>query len=76
MNAAEDLKKEFNARYIKLTDVSDRYFCWTENYTRDQAAKGLVPFPIFKAVNSIKSPWLVDVIDLADWLEKRRNSVR
>ena len=72
MNTAEDLKKEFQARFVKLNDVSEIYFGWTDNYTRDQAAKGLIPFPIFKAVDSTKSPWLVDVIDLADWLEKRR----
>ena len=72
MNTAEDLKQEFKARYVKLNEVTEVYFEWTENYTRDQAAKGLIPFPIFKAVDSPKAPWLADVIDVADWLEKRR----
>lgn len=29
-----------------------------------------LPFPVFRADNSKKSPWLVNLADLAAWLEK------
>jgi hypothetical protein len=72
MNTAEDLKKEFNARYVHLKQVTEKYLGWTEDYTRDQASKGLVPFRTFKAIKSHKAPWLVDVIDLAEYMQKMR----
>jgi hypothetical protein len=72
MTTAEDLKIEFSARFIELKKVTTKYFGWSEDFTRDQANKGLIPFRTFKAVKSNKAPWLVDVIDLANYLDKMR----
>lgn len=72
MNTVDDLKKEFNARFIELKQVTEKYLGWSEAFTRDQASRGLVPFRTFKAIKSNKAPWLVDVIDLANYMEKQR----
>jgi hypothetical protein len=72
MTTADDLKLEFNARFIDLKQVTAKYLGWSEDFTRDQANKGLIPFRTFKAVKSNKAPWLVDVIDLANYMEKQR----
>jgi hypothetical protein len=68
----EDLKIEFNARFVELKHVTAKYFGWSEDFTRDQASRGLIPFRTFKAVKSNKAPWLVDVIDLSNFMEKKR----
>ena len=72
MTTADDLKIEFSARFIELNQVTAKYLGWSEDFTRDQANKGLIPFRTFKAVKSNKAPWLVDVIDLANYLDKMR----
>lgn len=72
MNTVDDLKKEFNARFVLLKQVTEKYLGWSEDFTRDQASKGLVPFRTFKAIKSNKAPWLVDIIDLAEYLEKMK----
>jgi len=72
MSAGDDLKNEFQTRYPQLTTIAKKYLGWADEYTIRKASSGDVPFNIFKVVDSNKSPWLVDVYDFGDYLEKRR----
>lgn len=72
MNTAQSLKEQFGSIHPKLVDVADYYLNLSEGEAKKQATKGLIPFPVFKASNSNKAAWIVDVRDLAEYLERER----
>lgn len=41
---------------------------------RRRASVQTLPFPVFRAENSQKSVWLVNIADIAAWLEKSRQN--
>jgi hypothetical protein len=65
------LMAEFGQTDIPLETVADRYLGMDERVARAKAGRGELPFPAFRA-GSQKSPWLVRVTDLADWLDRER----
>jgi len=76
MNTAESLKEQFGAIHPKLTDVASYYLNQSEDTSTNNAAKGLIPFPIFKVSESNKAPWIVDVRELAKWLDEQQKNYR
>lgn len=72
MNYAQELKEQFGSIHPKLTDVAEYYLGLSPVVAKKHAAEGLIPFPIFKASRSNKSPWLVDVHDLAAYLRNQK----
>lgn len=70
MNTAEDLKQEFGTRFPKLEKVAAAYLnCSNKAVIYRKAAQGVLPFPIFKMAPGDKSPWLVDIKELAKHLD-------
>lgn len=70
MNTAEDLKKEFG-RFPKLADVAKVFLGIEDAVTLSRlAGSGKLPFPAFR-VGSEKSPWIVDVKYLAEFIDKK-----
>ncbi|WP_314338383.1 pyocin activator PrtN family protein [Acinetobacter guillouiae] len=41
---------------------------------KKRASKQDLPFPAFKAEESVKSQWLVNITDVAMWLNKQREN--
>ena len=72
IDTAQSLKEQFGTIHPYLTTVTSIYLNMDEAVAKNNAAKGLIPFPIFKASDSNKAPWLVDVRDLAEYLDNRR----
>jgi len=72
MNTEESLKEQFGSIHAKLVDVASVFLGLGEEAAKKQAAKGLIPFHIFKAGKSNKCPWLVDIRDLAVYLDEAR----
>ena len=70
MNTADDLKKEFGSRFPRAETVADKFLDLTPEQANRKAAKGDLPFPVFR-VGSAKSPWLVDIKHVADFIEKQ-----
>ena len=70
MAADEDLKTEFGSRYPRVEMVAAKFLDLTPEIANRRAAKGDLPFPVFR-IGSAKSPWLVDVKTLADFIEKQ-----
>ena len=73
---ADDLKKEFNTRFPKLDVVAARFFELEDKAViKKNALKGQFPFPVFRAnrtgIKSQSSPYLVDVEDLAKYLDEQ-----
>lgn len=70
MAVADDLKIEFGSVYPRVENVAAKFLDLTPEQATRKAAKGELPFPVFR-VGSAKSPWLVDVKTLADFIEKQ-----
>lgn len=74
MNTTENLLKEFGTQFPTLHEVSSRFFGWGDRVIRKHLAEGTFPIRTFKARPGRKSPWLIDVKDLAEYLESRQKS--
>lgn len=70
MAAVDDLKAEFGSRFPRVETVADKLLNLTPEQANRKAARGDLPFPVFR-VGSAKSPWLVDVKQVADFVEKQ-----
>lgn len=75
MAAADDLKAEFGSRYPRLEIVAEKFLDLTPEISSRRAAKGELPFPVFR-IGSAKSPWLVDVQALADFVESEARKAK
>jgi len=65
-------KNELDEKYVLLEDISKKYLGWEPTFAKKKAARGDVPFRIFKANSSGKSPWLVDVNDVEEYLKTQK----
>jgi hypothetical protein len=71
MTTANDLKKEFNCRFAPLELVADKILGIGEKEARKKYYQKELPFPAFFAFKSQRAKILVDVHDLADYLDKQ-----
>jgi len=72
LNVSKELREQFGSVHAKLTDVAQYYLNLNEESANRAAAKGDIPFKIFKAAKSNKAPWLVDVRDLEEYIDRKR----
>ena len=75
MNTAFLLLAEFNQADIPLESVATKYLGLDKREAYRRAAAAQLPFPAYRA-GSQKSPWLVNVNDLAEYLDKARAQAR
>jgi len=75
MNTLFLLMAEFNGRAaVPLEEVASKYLGTTDKITLSRKARsGQLPFPAFRAEQSQKAPWLVNINDLAAYLDKERD---
>lgn len=66
------LMAEFGQTDIPLETVAAKYLALDSVRAKRDAAAQRLPFPVYRA-GSQKSPWLVRVTDLADYLDRERN---
>ena len=71
MKTAFFLMAEFNTSQIPLEEVGKRYFGLSKERTLLRAARQDFPFHVYR-LGGQKSPWVVDVNDLAEWIEACR----
>ena len=72
MNSVFLLLAEFGQADIPLEQVAAEYLNLAPDKARREAAMARLPFPAYRA-GSQKSPWMVRVTDLAEWLDKKRD---
>lgn len=71
MNTAFALMARFESPTVKLKDVCEEFFGYTPK-TAEQKAKGQdLPVPTFKLRDSERSPSLINVTDLAAFIDER-----
>lgn len=66
------LMGEFGCAYIPLEPVAERYLGLQRREALTRAARGDLPFPVCRPGASQKSPWMVYIDDLAEWLDRER----
>ena len=73
MNTFFALQAEFGSPIAKLDDVAEKYLGIKPEKARMKAARAELPFPAFRG-GTQKSPWLVNIADLAKWLDEQREA--
>ncbi|MDR5901040.1 pyocin activator PrtN family protein [Halomonas icarae] len=71
------LLAEFEGRAeIPLEEVAPRYFGINARTASTRACAQALPVPVYRALDSQKSPWLVSAGDLAEYLDRRKAQAR
>ena len=74
---ADDLKAEFKTRFPTLEVVCERFLGLRDKYgIYKKYAAGEIPFSAFKAIKSQSAPLLVDVNDLAIYIDSQSKLAR
>ena len=75
MNTTFLLMAEFGSCQVPLDSISQKYLNMNSRIAERRAAEYALPFPCYRA-GSKKGPLLVDVNDLASYLDDQRKSAR
>ena len=75
MNTIFLLMAEFETADIPLERIAEKYLGIDGNQAKRQAAVQRLPIPCYRA-GTQKSPWLVRVTDLAEFLDKQRTAAK
>jgi len=75
MNTLERLQLEFEGPTAALVDISSKYLGISAKKAGDYAAAGTLAVPAFR-LGSQKSPWLVNLTDLADLIDRKALEAR
>lgn len=65
------LLAEFGQADIPVEAAAARYLGLEPRAAKARATRGELPFPAYRC-GSQKSPWLVRLTDLADWIDRER----
>lgn len=58
---------------VHLEDISNEFFGLSATTAKNYAKAGRLPVPAYRTCNSNKAPWLVNVSDLAQYMDKQRD---
>lgn len=75
MNRIFLLMAEFEEADIPLEKVAPKYLGMDEKQWKRAASLQTLPFPVFRG-GSQKAPWLVNVSELARYLDKRADEAK
>jgi hypothetical protein len=70
MNTLFLLLAEYETAFVPLETVAMKYLGLAKAKAFQKANNGELPFPVFKS--GLKGPWLVDLRELANWLDQHR----
>ena len=73
MNTAFLLIAEFGTSQIPLADIAEKYLKMSQTTAERKANAGELPIPTYRLNDSQKSPRMIHVNDLANYIDKQRN---
>ena len=74
LNTATLLALQYQSPVVKLEDILDDYLSHLSLPVAKKMAKDQkLPFPVFRADESNKAPWMVSIFDLAAYIDKQRS---
>ena len=62
--------------HLRLEDIAEKVLGLSITTAQRKANSHELPFNAFKAFDSNKSPYLIDLRDLADYFDERRNAAK
>ncbi|MFS1537672.1 MAG: pyocin activator PrtN family protein [Candidatus Phlomobacter fragariae] len=72
MNTLFLLMAKYENSQVPLSIVADKFLNLTPAYADKKASLGELPFPTYREVSQ-KTPRIVDIKDLAEWIDKQRD---
>lgn len=60
---------KFETTTIPLEKICNEYFGCSKGTAKQKARSGTLPIPAFRLGSSQKSPWVVDIMDLAGFID-------
>lgn len=72
MNTLFLLLAEFETAHVPIEVVAAKYLGLGRATAFQRAAQNRLPFPVLKT-DSRKAPWLVDLRDVAEWIDRSRS---
>ena len=76
MNTAFLLMAQFNKAVVPLDLICQEYFGLLPSTAKHQAKAGSLPVPAYRATQSNKAPWLVNLSDLGKYLDDCRDKAK
>ncbi|ABE56549.1 conserved hypothetical protein [Shewanella denitrificans OS217] len=76
MNTAFLLMAQFNKAIVPLDEICKTYFGLESRTAQNYAKAGRLPVAAFRTGSSNKAPWLVNITDLAEYLDKQRDAAK
>jgi hypothetical protein len=76
MNTAFLLMAQFNKAIVPLDEICKAYFGLEARTAKNYAKAGRLPVTAFRTGSSNKAPWLINVNDLAEYLDKQRDAAK
>jgi hypothetical protein len=70
MNTAFALMARFESPTVELKEICLEFFGYTKNTAEQKAKACALPVPTFKLRDSERSPSLVKIVDLANYIDK------
>ncbi|UYM16227.1 pyocin activator PrtN family protein [Endozoicomonas euniceicola] len=71
MNTEKMLFVKYRKPYVRLEEICQEYFGLCEKKAKAAAASQILPVPVVRMTQSRKSPMLVKLSDLAEYLDSR-----
>lgn len=75
MNTVFLLMAEYGQATVPLETIAKKYLNISLAEANRNASKQSLPFPVFRAPSQ-RSPWMVNIADLAEWIDKQRDKAR
>ncbi|RLV60973.1 pyocin activator protein PrtN [Parashewanella curva] len=73
MNLAFALMAQFGKPVVRLEEICDEYLGMSKAVATQHAKAGTLSIPVYRATDSNKAPWLVNLSDLAQCFEQKRD---
>lgn len=70
------LLMKFESPVIPLDKICYDYFGCSKNTAKQRAKSGTLPIPAFRLGKSQKLPWMINIQDLAHFIEKNSNEAK
>ena len=70
------LMAEFGSAAVPLDAVAKKYFGLEIPQAKVKAKRQQLPVPVYRTSDSQKAPWLISVVDLADYLDSQREKAK
>ena len=67
---------KFESPIIPLEKICNEYFGCSRNTAKQRAKSGTLPVPAFRLGKSQKLPWMINVQDLANFIEQNSTEAK